>query len=95
MKSEKRACVVVNIVLVNAKLAKNSTMDHAHLFWYYNQKNIASIAVLNRHIYAGKKRLRWHRYINTFFGLKIVVNQKSVNIGMISARHTANKQNFI
>ena len=48
-------CCGKYVVLVNGKLAKNSTMDHTHLFWYYNQKNIASIAVLNRHIYAGKK----------------------------------------
>ena len=39
-------------------------------FWYYNQKTITSIAV-------PKKRLRWHRHINAFFGLKTVVNQKA------------------
>ena len=31
-------------------------------------------------------------YVNAFFGLKTVVNQKSVNLGMISARH--NRQSF-
>ena len=45
-----------------------------------------------RRVYAGKKSLRWHRHINAFFGLKTVVNQKSVNLGMISARHTSNRQ---
>ena len=30
-----------------------------------------------RQVYAGKKRLRWHRHINAFFGLKTVVNQKA------------------
>ena len=43
---------------------------------------------------AGKKRLRWHRHINAFFGLKTVVIQKSIDLGMISARHTINRQSF-
>ena len=30
----------------------------------------------------------------SFFGLKTVVNQKSANLGMISARHTTNRQSF-
>ena len=29
-----------------------------------------------------------------FFGLKTVVKQKNVNLGMISARHTTNRQSF-
>ena len=45
-----------------------------------------------RRVYAGKKRLRWHRHIYAFFGLKTVSNPKSVNLGMISARHTTNRQ---
>ena len=63
-------------------------MDPVLYFWYYNQKTITFIAVL------AQTRLSWHRHINAFFGLKTVVNQKSVNLGMISARHTTNRQSF-
>ena len=45
-------------------------------------------------IFNKKKRLCWHRHINAFFDLKTVVNQKSINLGMISARHTTIRQNF-
>ena len=36
----------IYIVLVNAKLVKNATMDLDLFFWYYNQKIITSIVVL-------------------------------------------------
>ena len=32
--------------------------------------------------------------LNAFFDLKTVVYQKSKNLGMISARHTTNRQSF-
>ena len=41
-----------------------------------------------------KKRLRWHKHINAFFGQKTVVHQKSVNLGMTSARHITNRKSF-
>ena len=75
-----------------------STMDPVLLvfFCYYNRKIITST-----YSCAGvdtstlpKKRLRWHWHVNAFFGLKTVVNQKSVNLGMISARHTTNRHSF-
>ena len=44
--------------------------------------------------------LRWQKkstlaqVYNCVFWPETVVNQKSVNLGMISARHTANRQSF-
>ena len=63
-------------------------------FLVLQPKNIPSIAVWAQTGLRWQKRLRWHRHINAFFGLKTVVNQKSVNLGMISARHTTNRQSF-
>ena len=37
-----------------------------------------------------KIKLRWH--INAFFGQKTDLHKKSVNLGMIRARHTTNRQ---
>merc|ERR1712105_555369 len=70
------------------------TMDPV-LFLVLQQKNhhFYSCASVDGSTQA-KKRLRWHRHINAFFGLKTVVDQKSVNLGMISARHTTNRQSF-
>ena len=59
------------------KLAK-PLMDP--VFWRYNKKHHLC---WRRHVYASKKRLRWH--INAFFDLK--TDQISVNLGMISAIH--------
>ena len=79
-------CCGIYIALVNKKLAKNATMDPA-LFLVLQLKN--------HHLYScagvDKKRLRWHRHINAFFGLKTDYNQKSVNLGKTGARHTTNR----
>ena len=72
----------------------NATMDPVLLFGITTKKTSPLQLCQRRQVYAGKKSLRWHRYINAFFGLKTVVNQKSVNLGMISARHTSNRQSF-
>ena len=67
---------------------------YCSFFMVLQQLKHQSIAVRGKHVYADKKRLRWHRHINAFFGLKTVVNKKSINLGMISARHTTNRQSF-
>ena len=81
-------CCGIYVHSMNGKLAKKKKRYYGSCsFWYYNQKkhHLDSCA---------KKRLRRHRHINAFFGLKMVVNQKSVNLGMISARHTTNRQSL-
>ena len=44
-----------------------------------------SVGSVRRRVYANKKRRRCYRHINA---------SKSVNLGMISARHTTNRQSF-
>ena len=63
----------------------NDNFDYQLPFWVCNQINMKYILCQRRRVYAGKQRLRWHRHKNEFFGLKTVDNQKSVNLGMISA----------
>ena len=93
-KSKKRACAVVYtyVVLVNGKLPKT-------LLWI--MFFILFLQPISHHLYscadvglfkASKKRQVWHRYINAYFGLKTVFNQKGINLGMISAMHTSNRQ---
>ena len=57
------------------------------------QHHLYSCASVDKSTLA-KKGLCWHRHINAFFGLKTVVNQKNVNLGMICTRHTTNRQSF-
>ena len=80
-------CCGIYIELVNGKLAKNATMDPVFLVlkpknpYFYGCADVDMSA-------PAKKGLRWHRHIKTDF------NQKSENLGMISARHTTKKQSF-
>ena len=87
-------CCGIYIVQVNGKLAKKRYYGSSSFFGITPKKPSLLQLCQRRRVYAGKKNLRWHRHINAFFGLKTVVNQKSVNLGMISARHTTNSQSF-
>ena len=64
-------------------------------FFSITTKKTSPIAVLAQTcLRQQKKRLHWHRYINAFFLPKTDFNQKSVNLRMISARHTNNRQSL-
>ena len=80
-KSEKRACAVVYIYYSRmGNLPKNATMDPVLIFGFKTKKPSPLSLCKRRQVYAGKKRLRWHRNINAFFGLKTVFHQKSINL---------------
>ena len=79
---------------MSCKPIGTTVMKSNSLFGFTTKYTWHIILCQRRRVYAGKKRLRWHRHLNAFFDLKTVVNQKRVNLGMISARHTTNRQSF-
>ena len=79
-------CAVVYMYIHSICKLETCQKQNYFIFWYYNQKLITSIVCWS----ANKKRLSWHRHKNAFFSLK----KKIINLGMISARHTTNRQSF-
>ena len=55
---------------------------------------IWACAVVCKYIVLENGKLTKNRDINAFFGLKTDLNQKSVDLRMISARHTIIRQIF-
>ena len=70
-------------------LPKNATRDPV----LFGIITITSMLCQRRQVYAGKKRLNWHRHINAFSAWKRVVDLKSINLGMIR-QGSYNRQSF-
>ena len=85
--------VYMYIVLVNGKLAKNATMDPG--FFLVVQPKIHHLySCSGVDISTAAKKTTLAQAFKCIFRPENGFNQKSVNLGMNSARHTTKRQNF-